>query len=167
MRHIICYTGRGQADFAPRAQALKYKSLTVIVVLALGGCSAMLDLPVQQSDPTDSPESYYKQLVVASDLPRTLIAAQPSAPVQISALRRSVAPQPGDWMTCLRTVVKGRVKYLAVFFRNRAVIDSRSDVEIDGCETEQYAPLPLPEATNRDGGATAAPPSGHRRPVAH
>ena len=128
---------------------MKHKSLMAIVALVLGGCSAVLDLPVQQSDASDAPESYYRQLVVASGVPTTLTKAQPSAAVQISALRRSVAPQPGDWMACLRTAVEGRVKYLAVFFRNRAVIDSRSDVEIDGCETERYTQLPTPAAANQ------------------
>jgi hypothetical protein len=137
-----------------------------VAALGLGGCSAMLDLPVQQSDPSDAPENYYRQLVVASGLPRALTKAQPLAPVQISALRRSVPPQPGDWMACLRTAVEGRVKYLAVFFRNRAVIDSRSDIEIDGCESDQYAPLPTPAAANREaeGRPAAAPRSDRRLP---
>jgi hypothetical protein len=134
-----------------------------VAALALGGCSGMLDLPVQQSDPSDAPENYYRQLVVASGLPGALTKAQPLAPVQISALRRSVAPQPGDWMACLRTAVEGQVKYLAVFFRSSAIIVSRSDIEIDGCETERYAPLPKPAEANRElEGRPAATPRSDR-----
>ena len=146
------------------------RALIAAAALALGGCSAgsFFDLPAQPTDGADAPEAYYRQLIVTSGVPGELKKDDPSAQVMISGLRRSVAPQPGDWMTCLSASVRGRQRYRAVFLRKGEIIDSRSDVAIDRCAAEQYALLPAAPVLNQLGGTggetRAAAPSGPRLP---
>lgn len=127
-----------------------------IAALALSGCSGTgaLDWPVrsasaQQPAPLphaqflDDPESYYRHLVAAHPTTRAIRADRAYAPPQISPLRMSVAPQPGDWMTCLRVYQIGKKEiYRAIFIRKREIIEVRSGVTIDRCENEPYTPLP-------------------------
>ena len=48
-------------------------------------------------------------------------------PIEISELKISVAPQPGDWATCARTSEGRPVSYYhRCFFRDRAVFDTRT-----------------------------------------
>lgn len=122
-----------------------HKGLTAIAILALGGCSAggIFDLPAHQAQANDAPESYYKFLVADSAMVRQLRKNAQMAPLQVSGLRRTVAPQPGDWVTCLRVWELGkRQVFYAIFIRNRAIIESRTGVVIDRCEGEQFSPLP-------------------------
>lgn len=125
-----------------------------IAALALGGCSGsgVFDLPVQSaaaqqtSRPTpvrDDPESYYKYLVAYHVTARALRASKRFAPLHISGLRVAVAPQPGDWMTCLRANEYGKKDvYYAMFIRQRDIIEIRTGIAIDRCENEQYTLLP-------------------------
>ena len=64
-----------------------------------------------------------------------------NAPVEIAELKISVAPQPGDWATCARAWTNGQGNYYTVFFRDRAVIDTRRSIMIDRCDQEQYSTL--------------------------
>ena len=114
-----------------------------IAALALGGCSGAGLEPVPRAEAQDSPESYY-QLLVSSSVAVRPLRGKPGTSLQISALRRSVAPQPGDWMTCLRVQETGkRDRFTALFIRNREVVDYRSGVAIDRCEGESYSPFTL------------------------
>ncbi len=111
-----------------------------IAALALAGCSSdpMFDapVPVRQADPFETVQQFYRPL--AANAVRTFLNA-PNTPIEVSELRISVAPQPGDWATCARTVRDGRMKYFAVFFRERAVFDTRPSIMIDRCEQEQFS----------------------------
>jgi hypothetical protein len=120
------------------------KGLIAIAALALGGCSGTwFDVPVQRTETDDTPESYYKFLLADSPLVRGYRGNKRIGPLQISALRRTVPPQPGDWMTCLRVWELGQQDtFIAVFIRDKKLVDFRTHVAIDGCSTEQYAPLP-------------------------
>lgn len=61
----------------------------------------------------------------------------------ISGLQRSVAPQPGEWVACLK--LKSTIKY-AVFFSDGKVEMMRLPVGFDRCETSgAHFPLPPPK----------------------
>jgi hypothetical protein len=109
-----------------------------IAALALAGCSSDFDapVPVRQADPFETVQQFYRPL--AANAVRTFLNA-PNIPIEVAELRISVAPQPGDWATCARTVRDGRMKYFAVFFWERAVLDTRPSILIDRCEQEQYS----------------------------
>ena len=121
------------------------QGLIAIAALTLGGCSGTwFDAPVQRAEAQDSPESYYRFLVTDSALARGL-RQKPQVALQISPVRRSVPPQPGDWTTCVRVWEPGkREMFYAVFIQDRAIIDYRGGVAIDRCEAEQYIGLAAP-----------------------
>ena len=113
---------------------------TATLTLTLAGCSSgpLFDAPVpaREADPFETVQQFYRPL--AANAVRTLLNS-PSIPIEVSELRISVAPQPGDWATCARTLRNGRVSYFAVFFRERAVFDTRPSIMIDRCEHEQFS----------------------------
>ena len=61
-----------------------------------------------------------------------------SSPIQIAELRPSIAPQPGDWMTCVRSWKNGQQVYIAVFFRDRGLFDARTATVVDRCTEGPY-----------------------------
>ena len=103
-------------------------------MLALSGCtSALFQAPSHSPASFETVETFYR--------PLAMNAARPfidRAEVQIAELRAAVAPQPGDWMTCVRSWKNGREVYVAVFFRDRAVYDTRVAKMIDRCEAGPY-----------------------------
>jgi len=133
----------------------------LLAASALGGCSSILDLPTQSAGANDPPESLYRQLVIAGGVPNILRKGEPAAPVAISGLRKSVPPQPGNWMTCVRASLSSGPRYAAVFFRNRTIIELRSGIAIDRCENEEYAALQTVSEINE----MAAQRGGTTRPV--
>jgi hypothetical protein len=89
-------------------------------------------------------------MVVVSTIATTLRNKPSSSPLEISVLRRAVGPQPGDWMTCLKTSAEGRPIYFAVFFKGDDILDARQSVIIDFCEQEQYSALPMPTRPSKE-----------------
>ena len=131
------------------------KPLAALAALALGGCSLGSFVDQLQVPGDENPETYYREIVNYSGLAARYRRKDPNAVVQISDLRRSIAPQPGDWSTCLRATVQGKDEYLAIFIRNRNITESRSGVLIDRCEARTYALLPPERPGER---AQAEPP---------
>ena len=97
-----------------------------------------VSVPVRQSDPYETVQQFYRPL--AANAVRTWVNVS-NAPVEIAELKISVAPQPGDWATCARAWTNGQGNYYTVFFRDRAVIDTRRSIMIDRCDQEQYSTL--------------------------
>lgn len=110
--------------------------------LMLAGCSIFdpPGPPVSGLEP--GPQADYVKLVAAFGTVRSLRAKAAYAPFEISGLRPAVAPQLGEWVTCLRTSEAGRPVHFAVLMMGRTVRDVRMAVTIDRCEQEQFLPLP-------------------------
>jgi hypothetical protein len=60
---------------------------------------------------------------------------------QISALRESSGPQPGDWMVCFKSDTPDHNIWYAVFFHANAAVVTRRAVMIDGCAKQDYRSL--------------------------
>lgn len=104
---------------------------------ALAGCAG--GLPVTTA-PTPAPVNYARLTAAyfAAALPK-----QPLTGATISAIRPAVAPQPAEWIACVK-LTSG--EYYAVFYGEGNVVDARSALTIDRCGVaEGYAPFPLPE----------------------
>ena len=114
--------------------------LIMAVTFALGGCSAgpLFDTPSHQAAAFETVHTFYRPL--AADAARAYLNA-PDIPMEISELKVSVAPQPGDWTACVRAWKNGQMFYLAVFFRDRAVFETRRSILFDRCEAEQFVAL--------------------------
>jgi hypothetical protein len=107
---------------------------------------------------------------VSQSGPVSTLRAQPTlANFEISGLRPAVAPQPGEWMTCLRAseTVNGnsRPAYFGVFLRQWTVVDVRRGVFLDGCDHEQYSALAFYPAVAADPVPTPPPPRNGDRNV--
>ncbi|HYI31748.1 MAG TPA: hypothetical protein VD863_28260 [Bradyrhizobium sp.] len=113
------------------------KSQIAIVALVVGGCS--LPVPAYQGDPQEVVETYFRPLVVSAL--RSSGSQMPQARLELSGLRRAIAPQAGDWIVCARVLRDDRQVYVATFLRDRAVISSREAVIIDRCPDQHYAPI--------------------------
>jgi hypothetical protein len=109
----------------------------------LSGCG-LAELPaVQQHSP--APASEYRRIVSQSGPVAALRARPELASFEIAGLRPAVAPQPGEWMTCLRATetARGRVQpvYFGVFMQEWTVVEVRRGIFLDRCELEQYSML--------------------------
>ena len=123
----------------------------MLAAVALGACSsAAMPEPAQTGDHKPWPGSDYRQLVADNAFIVTLRKKTSYSMFEISDLRRSAGSEPGDWMTCLRTGVNGKLRYFGVFFKDFEVIDYRLSVVINRCEQEQYSPLPNATPPKKD-----------------
>jgi hypothetical protein len=61
---------------------------------------------------------------------------------EVSMLRQTRGPQPGDWMACLRASKSGRMTYIAIFLEGEKILDYRTAISYDRCEGENYEALP-------------------------
>jgi hypothetical protein len=115
-------------------------SLGVIAMLAVAGCSsANLSFdPPPSKEP--EPEPDYQKLV-ASSANTNLKDRASFGPLEISPIRRTRLTEPGDWMVCVKTTVRGHDAYFGAFIQEHQVIAWRQAVLIDECEKESYQPL--------------------------
>jgi hypothetical protein len=115
--------------------------LLAVAALALSGCSGgtMFDTPPHQADAYETVHAFYRP-VVAHAVQGFLGVS--SALIEISELRRSIPPQPGDWATCARAWKGGQLFYVTVFIRGRTVFETRRSIVIDRCEHEQFSVIP-------------------------
>jgi hypothetical protein len=115
-------------------------SLGVVTILAVAGCSsANLSFdPLPSKEP--EPEPDYQKLV-ASSANTNLKDRVSFGPLEISPIRRTRLTEPGDWMVCAKTTVRGHDAYFGAFIQEHQVIAWRQAVLIDECEKESYQPL--------------------------
>jgi hypothetical protein len=79
---------------------------------------------------------------VAEEFRKTKLSGNP----QVSALRETSGPQPGDWMICVKSDAPDQTLRYAIFFRSNAVVDTRLAVIVDRCGGADFHPAesPLP-----------------------
>ncbi len=115
---------------------------SLAALLMLSGCG-LAELPAVQHSP--SPANDYRRIVSQSGPVSTLRARPEFTNFEIAGLRPAVAPQPGEWMTCLRVTdtTGGRAApvYFGVFLRQWTVTEVRRGIFIDRCEQEQFSEL--------------------------
>lgn len=99
-----------------------------------------LQLNLQPDLASQQPLFDYRQLVINSEVAKAM-TKNATGPLEISTLRPTRGSQPGEWMTCLRGWQNGRQAYMAVFFRNGAIIDFRGGVMIDECDRDSFSLL--------------------------
>ena len=63
---------------------------------------------------------------------------------QVSELRKTSGPQPGDWMACVKSNTNPYIGFFAVFIADEKVKDFRRSIGIDQCESAAYSLLPSP-----------------------
>ena len=91
---------------------------------------------------TDAPDALTVRSVVTDELRNAKLTGNP----EVSDLRRTTGPQPGDWMVCFKADASEQALRYAVFFRSNKSVAARPAALIDGCDRARYTPLepPLP-----------------------
>ena len=102
---------------------------------ALCACSMLSPDAVAQRIPGQPPTNYRK-IIADGSIPSKRIGAE------VSMLRQTRGPQPGDWMACVMTSESGHMTYTAIFFENEKIIDYRTAISYDRCEGQSYEALP-------------------------
>jgi len=86
--------------------------------------------------------------------------------LSVSALRRTVATELGDWFVCVKAVRGPETFYYGLSFIGSEIVEWRPAVAIDRCEREAYGPLPPPskkaKADDDDSDDSAPGPSKGR-----
>ena len=59
---------------------------------------------------------------------------------EVSPIRATQAPEPGDWIICLKSSAPDKPLRYAIFFEDNKYLKSRIAVSIDRCDNETYAP---------------------------
>jgi hypothetical protein len=109
-------------------------ALALMAMTMLCGCSsALFEAPSHLPSAYETVQTFYRPLAASAAKPFVGNNA-----IQIAELRPSVAPQPGDWMTCVRSWKDGQQVYIAVFIQDRAVYDARIANVIDRCNEGPY-----------------------------
>jgi len=75
--------------------------------------------------------------VVSSEFRATKLAGNP----EVTELRESKGPQPGDWMVCFKSEASAPHERFAIFFRGNEMVKSRRAVLVDQCHGQDYHPL--------------------------
>ncbi len=119
--------------------------LAIVLATLTSACSSILpDASEQILAAPVVPPADYRQLI------RTGVPASLTNGADVSELRKTVGPEPGDWMACLKSVTNSNinsqqsVSFFSVFFEGGKVKDFRRAVLIDQCESAAYSPLPPP-----------------------
>ena len=125
----------------------------LFIVLIAAGCG---ELPRQIIQPNDRPPEYKKIIRTAlyfkSKASASAAVAGDERILQISNLyppfetsnvvRQELVAAGWAWQVCLKGINKnGRPIYLAVFIKDNYIVDLRTSIVVDKCESETYEPL--------------------------
>lgn len=114
-----------------------------VVFLLMLSVPAMADAAAQAPVSPRTPPGNYRDLArhgIASLVTNKDVVGK----VEYAEPRAAVAPQPGDWVVCVRSQTATNMHYFAVFIEGAGVPVVRRAVGIDRCQTDTYAPLPPP-----------------------
>jgi hypothetical protein len=127
--------GRGQR----RAAALG----ALLVIAGLSGCSLGVDPPaLTQLDAVHIPDI----AALAGKIQETFKSVKLTGYPRVSQVRQAPVSAVGDWLVCLRSDAENDARVYALIIANNDVVDYRLALLIDGCEHEQFAPLPAARA---------------------
>ncbi len=114
-----------------------------IVCLNLGACTGT---EFERIKRTEAPDPSTVQSVVTDEFRNAKFTGKP----QVSELRETTGPEPGDWMVCFKSDAPEQAIRYAVFFRNNKSVTARPAALIDECQRATYHPLepPLPHWPN-------------------
>lgn len=145
-RRLRCNAG-AIAVTSPARRGLRLV-LPCCLALSLAGCSvsSFFDpaLPPASREPEAEPN--YRQ-IVAADFAQHLADHPAIAALEVSDLRRSLGPQPGAWMACVRQVKAAQNTAFAVFIEDHKIVNVRQAVALDGCDQERFQLISTPAAT--------------------
>jgi hypothetical protein len=127
---------RGSGRLVPAA-------LLLLILVGLPGCSLGTAPPVlTQLDSVQVPDV----AALAGKIQDTFKAVKLTGYPRVSPVRQAPVAAFGDWLVCLRSDAEDDSRVYALIIANNDVVDYRLALRVDGCEHEQFAPLPTARA---------------------
>jgi hypothetical protein len=105
--------------------------------LALAGCAGLGGLETPQRVVSVPDEKKLAEIVGT-----VFKAAKLAGNAEVSPVRATHDTQRGDWAVCVKGSAADQPRY-AVLIRDGTIIDYRTQVAIDGCDTETYRPIDI------------------------
>jgi hypothetical protein len=139
--------------------------LIALLCLAVSGCAdlAATDSVGHPQVGTPPPDEKKLAEIVGSAFKTAKLSGAP----EVSPVRATHDNQIGDWMVCIKSSAPHETLKYAVFIKDNSILDVRSLVSIDGCNSETYRPIEIAslKATPGDDHVVTPPPpsAGHRR----
>jgi hypothetical protein len=84
--------------------------------------------------------------MLADKIQGTFKAVKLTGDPRVSPVRQAPVSAVGDWVVCLRSDAADDSRVYALIIANNDVVDYRLALLVDGCEHEQFAPLPTARA---------------------
>jgi hypothetical protein len=140
--------------------------LTVLLCLTAGGCAEPGGLDSAPQPRVEAAPPDEKKLVEL--VGSAFKTAKLSGAAEVSPVHATHDNQLGDWMVCIKSSAPDQPQPYAVLIKNNAILEIRSRVAIDGCNSETYRPIEIAslKATPADDHAATPPPPSpgrHRR----
>lgn len=117
--------------------------LSAVLIAASTACAPITPHGQITTARIATPADYRKIISEGTPAPMTKGA-------QVSDLRATRGPQPGDWMACVKSNTNPYIGFFAVFIADEKVKDFRRSVGIDQCESAAYSPLPSPPPVQKN-----------------
>jgi hypothetical protein len=109
----------------------------VILCLAQAACALSDGTPIVASNAPDA-------AAMARAIQQVATAEKLPPPLEVSDLRGAHPISPAEWMFCLKSMAPDQLKRYAVFMKNNDVVNFRTGVLIDRCDSENYKPVKAP-----------------------
>ena len=108
----------------------------VLLCLAQAGCAL--------SDGTAIAPSAPDAAALARGIQQVATAEKLPPPLEASAVHAAHPVSPAEWMFCVKSAAPDQLKRYAVFMNNNDVVNFRTGVLIDRCDSETYKPVKTP-----------------------
>src|SRR5262245_24396595 len=114
----------------------RIRALSLMLALALGGCSVSEFVPKLTPDDIAGPLPRYRFLIAGRI--KSIMGDPASQELQISDARRADSLKGPSWLVCLqvRPFSLALPRYYAVYIQQQKIVESRLSVLIDQCELQ-------------------------------
>jgi hypothetical protein len=119
----------------------RIRALSLMLALALGGCSVSEFVPKLTPDDIAGPQPQYRFLIAGRI--KSIMGDPAGQELQISDARRTDSLKGPSWLVCLqvRPFSLALPRYYGVYIQQQKIVESRLSVLIDQCELQTYTPF--------------------------
>jgi hypothetical protein len=122
-----------------------YVRVLLLLVLTVGGCSVSGMIPDWLSDDVAGPEPINYRFIVANGLGGIMGGKDAESRfLEISSPRRADMTKGATWMVCVKVLSypsQSTRAYYAVFIQRDKIVESRTSLAIDLCESQSFTPF--------------------------
>jgi hypothetical protein len=128
-----------------RVRAAVARLAAAFAGLWLAGCSLGADLPALPQ-PQLGDLRVPDIATLADKIQQTFRTVKLAGYPRVSPVHQAPVSAFGDWLVCLRSDAENDSRIYALVIQNQEIVDYRLALLIDGCDREQFGPLPTARA---------------------